>query len=91
MKNFLTQLTVVLLLISTFQPKIAKAEEDADWMVGGKMAVVWVLTGIPQISRHQCCIESDPDNACNLGNQDSINCDAWRANNGFLLTFPNPE
>ena len=91
MRHFLKFLTVTLLLTSTFQPNVANAEDKSDWMVGGTMAAVWVLTGIVEISRHQCCVESEPDNACNLDNQDSSSCDAWRANDGFLLTFPKTE
>lgn len=90
-QKLLSIILAICLVVNLSNSTESKAEDSGDWLVGGEIAAVWVLTGIVFMSRHICCVESNPNNACNKDNQDSTNCDVWRANDTFVLTFPNPE
>ncbi|MFY0594037.1 hypothetical protein [Roseivirga sp.] len=80
----------LVLIIGVFStPSINAKSESDEWMVGGEMATTWLWPNLfSGIRRDLCCVDSNPDNACNLKSQSDVQmCRAGRDNEAFIFVF----
>ena len=78
---------LILFLMSFSITSKAQSDGPVRWLASGEYSLVWAYTGITSIERVGCCVDSDPDNACDMSYEsDNQTCKSGRAL-GFAAEF----